>query len=225
MCAIIWPIQAIADDNIAVIELYTTEFTCEGAPEANQSFEKHIAGDHANLIAFSCHLTEYNDDEEQSEIAREFCDERLDQYQDSLDIFFVSEPLIVFNGVYSLDGRKESGVRNAISFAHSQDSIRQITISNHKEKLHVTLPKMRLENSVDVWIFGYKKSITPNVTDISPNPQTFSNVATHAKHLSSWDGQYMNLSYPTHDIDADGYIVIAQNSISGQIIAAGKIDP
>lgn len=225
-CLFIFSTNAFAGNgNIAVIELYTSQ-GCNDAPPAEETFHTLSQTPHQNLIMLSCHITLFDEDGWKDTLSNPLCDERQEGYEDVLSVFDSSSiPQIIVNGRFSNKGQKESLIRSSIEMAHSLDEIVPVQLSLSDETLGITLPKIRVEQGVDVWLFAYDKSETVSIKS-GPNEGqklTHTNAVQHMQKLFLWDGAYTNLNIPLTDLPAEGYAIIAQYKDYSKIVAAGKI--
>lgn len=216
---------AQAGDKIAVIELFTA-LGCGDTMPADKAFDEVVGPGHKNLIALSCHVT-FFDANIKDPHGRHFCDYRLEQYSEKV-VTSLGAPQMVINGRFDTKGDKSHIVNAALTMAHSLDSIEPIQLGMNDEELNITLPEIRFDQPVDVWLFGYQKtgSLEDETVEnlISSESRPFLNIATHAKKLLEWDGKYRNLNVALEEFPAEGYVVLAQYADHTDILAAGKIE-
>lgn len=226
LCALIMNIpHARADnDSIAVVELFSSP-ACQDTPPAEEIFQKLAAQNHKNLILLSCHVTFFKTMWD-SPTARNFCDYRHKKYASALDGMFMDIPTAMVNGHFDTVGDNEKTVRDAINLAHSLNTVQPITIDVTETQINITLPDMRLDDEVEVWLMAYNKHIDLEILDGPFVDQTlpYVNLVTHAQNLLEWNGEYRTLNVERDAYPAEGYAVIAQYADKMEIIAAGKIE-
>ena len=216
--------QALARQGIAVVELFTSP-GCSDTPTANAIFERIASLPNSNLILMSCHVT-FFETEVKDPFARDFCDFRHDQYSDKAEFSSATTPEIIINGQFDTKGDKENIVRDGIELAYSLNTIAPIQMDLGSEDLNITLPELKLDETVDLWLFAYTKK-AEMLIDSGPLKGGIArniNVATHAQKLLNWDGKYKNLNMPKDMFPAEGYIVIAQSPTTMKMVAAGSIE-
>lgn len=221
-----------AQNNIAVVELFTAN-GCSASIYGDKLFYELSQNNDDNVILLSCHITKFDDEKSTDLYSQDFCDYRMSQYTENV-LYTMSTPQMVFNGRFTTGGARAHIVRDAINLAKSLDTVQPVQLELSSQTLSITLPKMRLERPLDVWLFAYKKHADDNekntativINDLAATTnRPLVNIATHAKKLlKGWNGDYKNLNLQTDDYEADGYIVLAQYPEHTDIMAAGRIE-
>ncbi len=219
--------------RITVLELLTSG-GCQDSPPADALFSQIINDpDYANktdFIAFSCHVTYFDDPYAPSGLSSPLCDERHQLYM-QFGTEAASTPAMMMNGVFHMGGKRESVIRAGINMSRVISDIARVQIFPNAKTLMIGMPDLGRERQLEVWLIGYRKSAGSYQGYEQPvcAASGFANVATHIEKLFSWNGKPLNAEIALGTLPiADGYIVLAQPALFSQntpdIIAAGKYE-
>ena len=217
-----------AQAKMAVAELFTAQ-GCAYAEAAEELFVDVIKEPHDDLVLLSCHVTIYDRDDYKDPFSNEWCDKRHKAYRRVTGINGASGiPKVVVNGRFFDRATNKPLVESSISMARSLDEVQPIQVSVREGFVDLTLPKMRTDQGVEIWLISYKKQHLEKVSQglfKKPKELLFVHPITKLRKLFLWDGRYINTEIPLNDmISADGYAVLAQNERDLKIIAAGKFE-
>lgn len=219
------PVSSYAQQNPVVLELFNAQ-ACSGGHLADSILEKFLAEANPDLIVLNCHVDDVSDLDKDN-LGNNFCITRQEDYAEALDLMGLFTPQILINGRFGMGGEKESLVRSGINMGYSLKSVTPIQAFIRNSVLDVTLPKLKTDDPLDVWLIGYDETVTVNAPEAKSSDQkkTYRHIVRFGKKLMTWDGHYLNTSIAlTPDITANRYAVIAQKSDHSFIFAAGQTE-
>lgn len=167
-----------------------------------------------DIIALTCKIdnSRYNDTiiDPQRKKIDSFCSDRRYGYSKALKFRERKVyPNILINAKYETNGEMPKILQAAIKLAKTDKGVQPLELGLRDGNiLDISLPKLRLDYPVDIWVFTHQK---------------FGNTITDFKQLPPWDGRYYNLSLPLHDMKGDNIAIIIQDPTNAKIIAAGKV--
>jgi hypothetical protein len=212
----------IAPQGLTVVELFSSQ-ACVFCPRADRLFADLI--EQPNIIGLACHVDYF--DVRAGALSTKFCTERQKKYMNQLRAGPPYTPQIVVNGhtdavgykvdVVSAAMRQEATNPAAIIAIEPDD-----TTAGSYRALFPALPAGHYQ----VWLFPIDK---PHETSIAEgqnrgNAMSYVHIVRTEKDLGAWGGQAATVRVKPEITDAHtGFAVIAQDSVSGRIVAAGYL--
>ncbi len=217
------PVFAEAEKPITVVELYTSQgcYSCPPADKLLGTLKKHD-----NIIAFSCHVTYWNYLGWRDTFSRSFCDNRQRRYQRHLKGYKgVYTPQMIVNGRYAAVGSRKQRVQAMINHTQDSDSVASLDFSVKNQQLVIQPLDASTEKVVQLYLLGISGDhFLPIKTGENAGKKLpYHNPVEHSINLGQWDTTTMT-SYTLEQYPSaiKEWIVIAQASPLGHIIAAGK---
>jgi hypothetical protein len=211
-------------EGVAVYELFTTQ-GCVTCPPGDKVFKIIASENDPKIIAFSCHVSYFDAEDWKDTLSKKFCDERQKQYFLNLDLGSMFTPQVIIGGIYDAKGHDENMIRAGLKMVQAENAV-PVSLSLRDGYLDITLPKMRLNKKADIWLIGYKKHETTIIAGGQNKGSVvdYMNIVTDMRKLMRWNGTYMNMAFPTAEMQGDGYVVLAQYAGDMKILAAGKVE-
>lgn len=161
---------------------------------------------------------------ENNEDLTNFISERNVRYYELKDFMGVrSSGQMIIHGTHKTEGTKKEIVDAAINFIRSEQKTAPIKLAINGQNLEMNLPKVILDQEININIIGYNKQTPADNFIVQPalHPK---NIVSDYKTLSPWNGGSRAQTITISDMEADGFAVIAQNTKTGRIYAAGKVE-
>ena len=211
-------------NGVVVAELFTSQ-SCSSCPAADAVLQKIAKND--NVIALSCHVTYWDHLHWKDTLSQDFCTVRQRDYARQLkNGSRVYTPQLVVNGQSELVGSRKLSVINTIS-NHARKGATPISLSESSSgNLKLDLPQFK-EGKFELVLLTYKNSHTQRITSGENRGRTvtYTNSVTDMKLLEYWNGLRHSEEYDVSHLKSlgDGFVVLAQNMRSGEIVAAGRL--
>jgi hypothetical protein len=202
----IGPANAQSGGGVKVYELFTST-NCPACPPADDLFTKMAAND-PDIIALGCHVTYFDRAGRRDPMAKIFCDARQSQYRRAGVSPKTYTPQAVINGAAAVVGSHGAEVRSILKYSTGIESLPLMARGGY---LDIRLPAMRFERDVDLWLFAFDRGTAAYAYPVK-----------HLTKLMTWDGRGGKLSFPVSEMTAQGFAVIAQDTKTRQIYAAGR---
>ena len=212
-------------EGIAVAELYTSN-GCVGAVEAGVIFEELAEIQDDDLILLSCHVTSFDDEEWKDRFSSPYCDERHEQYQKLSGVFDGnSVPYVVVNGRVVNRADRTGAVKASLQMSQAMDGVVPLHLERRDGVLDITLPKIRHEGDMAVWLFAYDERYAfyapEDLMGVEVNGVNI-NAAKYIKPLMDWQGDYKSMSLPVEKLEAQGFVVLVQDKSTQTVVAVGR---
>ncbi len=203
--------QSAQTSDIKVVELFTSK-GCPACPKADRAFNGLIAQNN-NVIGLSCHVTYFNGKTKHDALSQKFCNARQGVYKLALNTGGVYTPMMVINGKTVTTGLK-TAERDAALNKNTQ-KISPINLIKSGQYIDITLPRIALEQPVDLWLFEIQ------IQGTQSGYEHYQNSVSNITKLLEWDGRPHEMAFPISGQSNKSYAVIAQ-TYKGGIIAAGQ---
>jgi len=132
----------------------------------------------------------------------------LDEYTDAQ---------MIINGKYKASGSHKDTVHAALALSKTQHMIKPITLKLNGDNLETSIPESNSASTLSLTLVGYTK--TTQIEDTKRQ-----NTVTSIKRLSDWNGIARQETISIADMNAKNFAIIAQDTKTGKIYAAGKIE-
>jgi len=198
-----------------LVELFTAE-NCPACPPADKYLAQLAKSE--SVIALACHVDYFG--KGAADLGKSFCTKRQDKYIKQIGRKKYYTPQMMINGQTNEIGYKSSKVAAKISKARS-DQTKQIAILNKGQGVFdFILPNNNLNQTVDIWVATYNKPVTVNHRG---KQKTYTNVVQNFIPLGTWNGLAdQRAIFPLINSSSGGFIVAAQNSTTGEVVAVGE---
>lgn len=216
------PVEAahIAPQGFTVVELFSSQ-ACVFCPRADRLFADLIG--QPNVIGLACHVDYF--DVRAGALSTKFCTERQKKYMNQLRAGPPYTPQIVVNGHTDAVGYKV----DAVSAAMRQEAQHPATIipiepDGTTTESYLALFPALPAGHYQVWLFPVDK---PHDTSIAEgqnrgSAMSYVHIVRSEKDIGAWGGQAATVRVKPETTDAHtGFAILAQDSVSGRIIAAG----
>jgi hypothetical protein len=223
--AIVTPIAPIKVTPPApvVIELFSSQ-ACTYCPAADAYMADLIKQD--QVIGLSCHVDYF--DVRQGSLSKKFCTKRQKNYADKFKLRSVYTPQMVVNGHMDVVGYEAGKVSVAILRARAE-KMKPIYIAATPEGAYAyDIPKdIAVNPNVNLWLAMYDKPHTLKIAEGGNRGKTltYHNVVTALTDLgaiSRMTGDQTVL--PMMNSKSAGFALLAQDRVSGKILAAGTFN-
>lgn len=212
------PLNALNPDSPVVVELFTSQ-SCSSCPSADKILSEISA--HTNIIALGCHVTYWNHLHWVDDLSHEFCTQRQRDYAAFMNSRRVYTPQMIVNGRHEFTGSNRGALKKYVS---STPPIKHIRL-NHagNDVLNVQLPDIK-NGRYSLTLFGVQTVQTRQIKSGENSGKTvaYSAPVTFIYEVESWDGTAINKTFTIPE-KADEYVVLAQDTTTGEILAAGKL--
>lgn len=215
-------IAAPASPPPVVLELFSSQ-GCAFCPPADALMGQMVQQD--GIIGLSCHVDYFGI--KQNSLGKHFCTLRQNEYNRLIGTGPRYTPQLVVNGHYDVIGYETNKVNAAILKARG-DKIAPIDIvPTGVNGYSFSLPQKEFgpPDAVQLWlaVFDLPHSIAITEGSNFGKKITYFNVVDKIQALGAWDGTAgtKTITVPFEKQNA-GFAVIAQNTRTGHIIAAGK---
>lgn len=205
-----------------VLELFTSQ-GCAFCPPADQLMGQMIQ--QQSVIGLSCHVDYFS--VRKNPLGKSFCTQRQINYNRLIGTGPRYTPQLVVNGHMDMIGYEAGKISAAILKARAE-KILPITLTNAgADSYSFSLPKITTTDPVTLWmaVFDSPKSMAMTEGNNLGKTVTYYNVVSRMNDLGAWDGNPMaravNASFEPGN---GGIAIIAQNTRTGHIVAAGSIN-
>lgn len=211
-------VKADAIEKPVVIELFTSQ-SCSSCPPADRNLG--VLSQNPNVIALGFHVTYWNHLHWEDTLSNEFSTHRQRAYATYKRNGRVYTPQMIVNGDEEFVGSRSGDIAGSLKRAND---IQPITIKSENTELTVTLPEIE-EGPYVLYLAGTKDHYTQDIPSGENRGRTveYHNAVLEFKRIGSWTGQDKTLTLETFEnTDIDHYVILAQKSGYGPIVAAGK---
>jgi hypothetical protein len=215
--------EALGPENISglvVLELFSSQ-ACIFCPKAEQ-----LLGDlvqNQNVIGLSCHVDYF--DVDKNSLAMPFCGERQNAYERKLRSGPNYTPQVIVNGRYDTVGYRLKDISAVVRKARKNDPQRIEIKKGEGETYDISFPAIEgVENfNVDLLIIDKPHTLKIAEGANRGTTTTFYNIASGLLPLEPWDGKPKMLALSKElEEKQQGFIVLASDQKTGQIVAAGQ---
>lgn len=214
------PVQTAAP---VVLELFTSQ-GCGFCPAADKLMGQMI--EQQSVIGLSCHVDYFNI--RNNSLGKGFCTKRQGDYNRLIGTGPRYTPQLVVNGHMDMIGYEGGKVSAAILKGRAEKLFPILLTPAGDASYSFTLPAMDLKNQpVKLWMAVFDKPRTFSILEGNNlgKKMTYYNVISRMEDLGTWDGAPMARAVNTNFEPLNGGVaVIAQNTMTGHIIAAGSIN-
>lgn len=157
------------------------------------------------------------------------CAMRAARYRHN-NLFTLSSPMIVFNGTYASHGQYPNILKSASAMVSIEDSAQPFYLGASENVLRAELPMIPNSKPMELVLFAYnREGVLEDNSDhntqhehyIEPKPGPKENLVNAIKILGPWNGHKSSISIPLNSFKADGYVLIAQETNHGPVVAMG----
>lgn len=206
------PLQTKASP--VLVELFSSQ-GCPACPPADE-YMKDLATSEG-VIALSCHVDYFpvpND-----KLGKKFCTKRQTKYIKQINRKSHFTPQMMINGHMSEIGYERPAVTASIIKARSE-RVQQIVINAKGNGVFdFIMPQVSISGSVDLWLAVYDK---PHTVTRRGRSVIYYNVINHFLPLGDWQGSVLQRAvFPLISSSSAGFAIVAQDRVSGQVLAAG----
>ncbi len=204
-----------------VIELFSSQ-ACTYCPAADAYMADLLKQD--GVIGLSCHVDYF--DVRRGSLSKRFCTKRQSDYATKLKLKSVYTPQMVVNGHMDVVGY-ESGKVSVAVLRGRAEKMPEIIIRPLDNGIYAyTIPAdIKNPDSITLWIAMFDKPHTVTVAEGGNKGKvlTYHNIVNALTDIGVWDGVSSEKTMmPMMNANAAGFVVLAQDKISGKIMAAGK---
>ncbi len=209
------PVKAQTGNAPVLVELFTAE-NCPACPPADEYLAK--LAESKSVMALACHVDYFG--RGTAALGKSFCTARQDRYTNQLGRTKYYTPQMMINGQTNEVGYKSSKVAAKISKARSDMTQPIIIKSKGQGVFDFILPNQSLSRAADLWVATYNKPVMVNTRG---RQKIYTNVVQNFIPLGTWNGAAdQRAVYPLINNSSGGFIVAAQDSVTGQIFAVGE---
>jgi hypothetical protein len=210
----------MAQDKVpVVVELFTSQ-SCSSCPRADKILSELAREE--GVIAFSCHVTYWNDRGWRDTLSREFCTRRQDEYRVALGERNLYTPQMVVNGRHAGNGSNIFSVRGMMGKGRKAPP-HVLALTHSAGELNIELPPMEGVATARAILIGFENTRTEKIGggENGGKTVTYTNPATSLEPMGIWDGKPAILTYKIKQ-RADNYIVLLQKP-DGALAAASSV--
>lgn len=218
------PLEKIANlkDFVVVMELFTSQ-ACVFCPKADVFMKKFI--NEQNIVSFSCHIDYF--DVKVGSLSISECSKRQEFYEAVLKEGPKFTPQMMLNGLQSVVGYRHAEVwKNLDLIADDPAKVIQILMLKPEGVFEVNFPEFQ-QGEYEIYSIEYKSEMKVKVSEGGNRGKdiTYYNVVRKITDIGSWKGEQkivpLTVEIPQ---DPSGFAIIAQDLVSGKIVAAGKYE-
>lgn len=217
------PVQAAMPAPV-VLELFTSQ-GCAFCPPADQLLGQ--LAQQQSVIALACHVDYFGI--RKNSLGKAFCTSRQNMYNRLISTGPRYTPQLVVNGHMDMIGYEAGKVSAAIMKARAEKIYNiAITASAGDGAYSFTLPDMNTGGDpVSLWLAVYDAPKTIAMTEGNNfgKKVTYYNVVSKITDMGEWDGRAVSRNvFSGMTPSSNGFAIIAQNTRTGFIIAAGSVN-
>lgn len=220
----LWPFTAIAQDfaeplqtkpSPVLIELFSSQ-GCPACPPADAYMKSLTQSD--GVIALSCHVDYFpvkND-----ALGKKFCTDRQSKYIKQIKRRSHYTPQMMINGHMDVIGYEKQKVSAKIVQGRSE-RVSDINIQPKGQGVFdFSLPLKKFDGYADLWLAIYEK---PHSVNMRGRNVTYYNVISSIMPLGQWGGAAINRAvFPIVNTKSAGFAIVAQDKVTGKVLAAGE---
>ena len=206
------PLQTTASP--VVVELFSSQ-KCPACPPADEYMKDLINS--KGVIALSCHVDYFG--KTSANLGKKFCTNRQTRYIKQIGRKSHFTPQMMVNGHMSEVGYETSDVAASIVKGRSE-RVQEIGITSRAPNVfNFQLKNNSNVSRADVWVAVYQK---PKSITRRGKTTTYYNVIKNITPLGQWSGSSISRALsPLIDSNSAGFAIVAQDTRSGKILAAG----
>lgn len=206
-----------------VLELFTSQ-GCSFCPPADALMGQMIQ--QQSIIGLSCHVDYFG--VRQNSLGKSFCTKRQIDYNRLIGTGPRYTPQLVINGHMDMIGYEAGKVSAAILKARAE-KVKSISLASTGAGSYTfSLPAVGTGNDpLTLWlaIYDAPKSMAMTEGNNFGKKITYYNAVSTLQDLGTWDGKPVARALtPALQTGSAGFAVIAQNTRTGHIVAAGSIN-
>lgn len=204
-----------------VVELFSSQ-ACTFCPKADEIMEDIAAMD--NVIALSCHIDYF--DVKVGSLSKPFCTDRQTEYVGLFGGGTHYTPQMVVNGRIDVVGYKAEKISAALIRGRA-DRMAGITIEQKTDGVYeASLPALTESGKqAKLWMATIDKPHELTVASGANKGKhmVYTNIVGDLSEQGSWDGAAKRLALSPQLKDTQkGFALIAQDPVSGEVVAAGQ---
>ena len=205
-----------------VIELFSSQ-ACTFCPPADRFMGQLVQ--QQGVIGLSCHVDYF--DVRKGSLSKSFCTQRQTNYIKALKVPAHYTPQMVVNGHLDVIGYEADKVSAAILKARAERMDRISITRNADGTYSYPLPETNLAGQdIHLWLAVFDKPHDKTVQEGGNRGKkvTYYNVVSRLTDLGAWNGAAQKkLVEPMMTAANAGFAILAQNRVTGKIVAAGAI--
>lgn len=223
ICLLLFSTSAVAQDFSAplqtkaspvLVELFSSQ-GCPACPPADAYMKDLAQSD--GVIALSCHVDYFpvpNDT-----LGKKFCTDRQTKYIKQIKRKSHFTPQMMINGHMSEIGYERAKVTGSLVKGRSE-RVQEILIRPKGSGVYdFIMPSVSVTRPADLWLAVYQK---PHTVNYRGRSVTYYNVISHFLPLGDWQGSVLQRAvFPLISSNSAGFAIVAQDKVSGKVIAAG----
>ncbi|MCB9978846.1 MAG: DUF1223 domain-containing protein [Rhodospirillales bacterium] len=201
-----------------VVELFSSEI-CMFCPKAEVFLGDLVAT--KNIIGLTC-MVDYMQTDDNGP-GRSFCSARQSDYSEKLRSGPDYTPQIIINGGRDVVGDEPETVKQALDEV-GESSVLPIALAPVASgRFSATLPDVGARNPpLSMTLFVYhRKAHQAGARGVA---REWTNLVTDLRVLESWDGMAQTLAFSSAPGEGDGVALLAQDPVSGALVAAGTLN-
>ncbi|MCD8566715.1 MAG: DUF1223 domain-containing protein [Alphaproteobacteria bacterium] len=204
--------------HVNVVELFSSRI-CAFCPQAEDYF--HTLIERPGLIGLACHVSYFEADA--SPLAQKFCAERQSRYNAALHLGPNYTPQMLINGTQNAIGYKTDQVEETLAGSAASAPTLLDVKKIRNDSYQFNLPALGHDFQGNILIALIDKPHRLQGLNPKDPPSVFLNVVSAITDAGPWDGTARTLDIQV-DLRAEnkGFIVLAQDSATQKIVAAGQ---
>lgn len=216
------PKEAPSVPSPVVLELFTSQ-GCAFCPPADELMGQMIQ--QQSVIGLSCHVDYFN--VHKNNLGKSFCTKRQGDYNRLIGTGPRYTPQLIVNGHMDMIGYEAGKVSAAILKARAE-KVQPIVLNERTDGTYnFSLPAVKTKGDpVALWlaVFDAPHSIAITEGNNLGKKITYYNVVSEMKDLGAWDGAPEARTVEAAlKAGSSGFAVIAQDTRTGHIVAAGSV--
>lgn len=204
-----------------LIELFSSQ-ACFFCPQADRLFADLLKQKH--IIGLACHIDYFDVDE--NSLAQSFCTERQKFYVEALKAGVPYTPQMVVNGVRDVIGYKFEHINSVLGTAESRP---EIEIEKDGQGAYTaSFSALDSNKEMDLWLAVYDKPHEITIAEGRNRGKnvTYYNIVSRLEKAGDWDGTARTQEIAPALIEENaGFVLMAQDSKTGQLMAVGHYAP
>lgn len=210
------------EGGAVLIELFSSQ-ACFFCPQADRLFADLIEQKH--IIGLACHVDYFDVDE--NSLSQAFCTERQKFYMERLKAGVPYTPQMVMNGARDVVGYKFDHINNALGNAEALPEI-EIESSGQDNFLATFSALGDKGKDMDLWLAVYDKPHEITIAEGRNRGKrvAYYNIVSRLEKAGNWDGTPKTQEItPALTEQNAGFVLMAQDSETGQLMAIGHYAP
>lgn len=197
-----------------VVELFSSQ-NCPACPPADKFMQS--LSQKKGIIALSCHVDYFG--KTSAGLDHKFCTDRQARYIERMGRKSYFTPQMMINGHMSEIGYEYDAVSASIMKGRSE-RVSEITIKPKASGVYeFSVPFKNISHRADLWMAVYQK---PQQVSERGSKMVYYNVMSNFIPLGDWGGSSINRAvFPILSDKSAGFAIVAQDSRTGEVLAAG----